>query len=163
VGPVHGVDVNAILSSLPANAREQANAKREAVVKLLEDFARTTREVEKNHWRERYRDYHLAVEAGDYVSVSMQAEGKPIDEATALERVKAATARLDLGQLGKDYLFVATSGKGPGGEVEGTYSHTIYLSRSRYPKTFALLDEVRSLQKQARSAVLEMLGFPTER
>lgn len=116
-----------------------------------------TRQLEGELWRIRYEDYHRAIEAGDYVVVDWTG----LTEEAGSKVLAGKLEEMHLGELNRDFVYVVSSTR-PGDNrspMEGRFSAIIYLTRSRFPRSFELMDEIARIRDAAEDVVRTRLGI----
>lgn len=151
--------LSAILQSLPRAYQDSAKANEQALAAIVRRFALGAHPLEIEHWRARLHAYHLAIENGDFLVVDntaypMTSEG---NQEMALNN-KRHLDQLNLGVMNQDFFYVTTGGRSTTNQP-GQYTTLIYITRTKYPEPFLLLDEVVKLKQQAEREVREYLGI----
>lgn len=155
----YGVQLEEIVDGLPsdqlkAEARQRTAELREAI----QEYARAAKEVEIQHWQQRFSDFHAAVEAGHYVVVEYE-QGSS-DEARVKQN-EAALESLRLGRMNHDFLYITSTSRKKN-DQRGPANAIIYVTRSTHPKSLELLDELRRLRTVARDVVWSRLGVAAQ-
>jgi hypothetical protein len=150
----YGIDVGQIISTLPVAARDAARGREAELGALVSEYKESARVVEMEQWRQRYQDYHLAVQAGRFTIVEHAADSSESERA---QRNKATLDGLGLGQMNRDYVYIISTTRTQDDQKRPA-SAIIYLTRTAYPKTFEMLDELRRLREEAQRVLRARLG-----
>ena len=150
-----GIKLEEIVDGLPsdqlkAEARQRISELREAI----QDYVRAAKEFETEHWRQRFLDFHAAVESGHYVVVEYE-QGS--SDEVWVKQNEAALESLRLGRMNHDCLYITSTSRQKN-DQRGPANAIIYVTRSTYPKSLELLDELRRLRTVARDVVWARLG-----
>lgn len=154
----HQFDLDRFLASLPEAVRSSAQAQREQLLASIADLDKAARELEKEHWKSRSEAYHAAIEAGCFEIIDVSG----IPDLEAAHKVAAVREGLGLGELNRDYYYMVSSARGPNRREygDGKFSAMIYVRRSQFPESFALLDEVERTVAAAEDVIRARLGVP---
>ncbi len=155
----YGVDLDAIIDRLPSDQLRGEARQRSAELRgLIQESAQAAKDLESEHWRQRFFDLHSAVESGHYVIIDFEPGS---DDTVRGKQNAAALESLCLGRMNYDFLYTtATSRQRNGGR--GPANAIIYVTRSTYPKSLELLDELRRLRTVARDVVWARLGVAAQ-
>lgn len=155
----YGIQWQEIVDGLPGESLKAEARQRSAELQsAIREYVEAARDFEVEHWRQRYEDFHAAVESGHYVIVDYE-PNSPDSERIAQN--EAAMESLRLGRMNHDFLYITATSRRTDGQ-RGPANAIIYVTRSTHPKSLKLLDELRRLRTVARDVVWSRLGVAAQ-
>ena len=155
----YGVDLEEIFDRLPSDQLKVEARQRSAELRgLIQESAQAAKDLEIEHWRQRFFDLHSAVESGHYVIIDYEPGS---DDTVRGEQNAAALESLRLGRMNHDFLYITSTSRQKN-DQRGPANAIIYVTRSTYPKSLELLDELRRLRTVARDVVWARLGVAAQ-
>lgn len=151
-------DLDEFLRNQPEDVQARARAIREELLKAIADYDTAARELEREQWRVRYEDYRHAIDAGDFSIV--ETTGLTMEDSA--HKIAEQREALALGELNRDYVYLVSSARPPNGAdiLDGSFSAIVYVPRSRYPRSFELMDEISRIIDAEEDTVRARLGIP---